>query len=64
MSAIPQPVQIVLENTEPLKWQRGDRLPLFLWPVMDVYTGDDAETESIIRQLDDRGIGAISTWNP
>ena len=36
MSTIPQLVQIVLENTKPLEWQRGDRLPLFLWPVMDV----------------------------
>ncbi|HIE25800.1 TPA: hypothetical protein EYP66_00765 [Candidatus Poribacteria bacterium] len=64
MSSIPQHIKLVLENTEPLKWSRGNRLPLYLWPVMDVDTGDDAETESIIRQLDARGIGAISTWNP
>lgn len=64
MSSISQAIKIVLENTEPLKWSRGNRLPLYLWPVMDVDTGNDAETESIIRQLDDRGIAAISTWNP
>ena len=28
------------------------------------WMSNDAETESIIRQLDDRGIGVISTWNP
>jgi len=59
-----QHIKFVLENIEPLKWPRGNRLPLYLWPIMDVDTGDDAETESVIRQLDARGIAAISTWNP
>ncbi len=64
MSKTPERIRIILENTQPLKWLRGNRLPLFLWQAMDVDTGDDAETESIIRQLDDRGIGTFSTWNP
>jgi len=64
MSSVPQHIKLVLENTEPLGWPRGNRLPLYLWPVMDVDTGDEAETESIIRQLDARGIAAISTWSP
>jgi len=59
-----QYIKFVLDNTEPLKWPRGNRLPLYLWPIMDIDTGDDAETESIIRQLDARGIAVISTWNP
>jgi hypothetical protein len=64
MSSIPEHIKLILDNTEPLKWQRGKRLPLYLWPIMDVDTGNDKETESIIRQLDARGIGVISTWNP
>jgi len=64
MSSIPEHIKLVLENTKPLKWPRGNRLPLYLWPVMDVDTGDDGATESIIQQLDAHGIGAISTWNP
>ena len=57
-------IKLVLENSEPLKWPRGDRLPLYLWPVMDVGTDDDTETESIIRDLDARGIAVLSTWSP
>ena len=64
MPSVSEHIKLVLENTEPLKWPRGNRLPLYLWPIMDVYTGDEAETESLIRQLDARGIAAISTWNP
>ena len=64
MSSIPQQVQLVLENTEPLKWSRGNRLPVYLWPIMDLMIDDEAEAKSIIQQLDERGIGLISTWNP
>ena len=64
MSSIPQQVQLVLENTEPLKWSRGNRLPVYLWPIMDLTIDDEAEAKSIIQQLDERGIGLISTWNP
>ena len=63
-SSVSRSVKLVLENTEPLKWPRGERLPLYLWPVMDVDTGDEKQTESVIRQLDARGIAAISSWDP
>lgn len=64
MASIPEHIKLILENTEPLKYSRGNRLPLYLWPIMDVDTGDNAETELIIRQLDARGIGVVSTWDP
>jgi len=56
-------INIVLENTEPLKYPRGNRLPLYVWSVIGADMGDDAEAEEIIRQLNDRGIAAISSWD-
>ena len=43
-----QSIQLVLDNTEPLKWPRGNRLPLYLWPVMDLETKDETEIEKVI----------------
>ena len=56
-------INTVLENARPLEHPRGDRLPLYVWSVVGAETGDDAETEEIMRQLDERGIGFISSWN-
>ena len=64
MSSIPEQVRLVLENTESLKWSRDNRLPLYLWPIMDLAIDDEAEVKSVIQQLDERGIGLISTWDP
>ena len=64
MSSIPEQVRLVLENTEPLRWARDNRLPLYLWPIMDLAVDDEVKAKSIIQQLDERGIGLISTWNP
>lgn len=57
-------IQTVLDVTEPLVYERKNRLPLYLWPAMD--PGDvDAETaEYLLRELDRRGIGLITSWNP
>ena len=54
----------VMENTQPLKHPRGDRLPLLVWPVTRVGTDDDAEAEKVLRELDARGIPVIPGWNP
>lgn len=53
----------ILEVTQPLRTPRGNRLPLFLWGAIDIGVPGEKETESILRRLDERGIGAITTWN-
>jgi hypothetical protein len=57
-------VQMVLEATKPLEFDRGRRLPLYLWPAMNPGKLDDRTAELLIRKLDRRGIGLISTWSP
>ena len=54
----------VLQNTKPLKFDRGDRLPLILWTLRSVATDDDAKAEAILKDLDSRGIPVISSWSP
>ncbi|MDH7570215.1 MAG: hypothetical protein QHJ73_11595 [Armatimonadota bacterium] len=57
-------IQLTLRETQPLKYPRGSRLPLYLWSALGAGTEDDAETEKILRQLDERGIALIATWRP
>lgn len=57
-------INLTLERTQPLRFPRGNRLPLYVWPLMGVGTDDDAEAERILRQLDERGLAVISSWNP
>ncbi len=57
-------LQAVLENTKPLKYPRGDRLPLLVWPLTSVATRDEAKALDILKQLDARGVPVISVWNP
>ena len=61
--AFPASIRTVLANTKPLEYPRGDRLPLLLWPVLGGEVDDDGEQEDIIRQLDDRGVAMMATWN-
>ena len=46
-----QNIELVLDNTAPLKWPRGNHLPLYLWPVMDLETEDETEIEKVIGEL-------------
>jgi len=62
-AAFPAKIKAVLDETKPLQFPRGDRLPLYVWPAMDAVGETDAETEQIIRDLDSRGIGLISSWD-
>jgi hypothetical protein len=57
-------VQTVLDVTEPLRFGRGDRLPLYLWPATNPGKLDDQSAEYLLRELDRRGIGLISSWSP
>jgi hypothetical protein len=57
-------VQMVLDATQPLTDDRGNRLPLYLWPAMDPGPLDDASAETLVRELDRRGIGLVTSWSP
>lgn len=56
-------VALVLRETQPLKFPRGSRLPLYVWPAMDL-PGDEAQVETTLQALDERGIGACASWHP
>ena len=61
--AFPDSIQTVLENTKPLKHPRNGRLPLLLWPVLGGVVEDNELQEAIIRELDQRGVSMIATWD-
>jgi hypothetical protein len=56
-------IQIVLENTKPLKYDRGDRLPLYLWPAIDPGELSQQSAEQLVAELDKRGVGLVSSWS-
>ena len=60
----PESIRKVLANCAPLKHPRGERLPLLLWPVHSGVVDNDALQERIIRDLDQRGLAMIATWDP
>ena len=57
-------VEIVMANTSPLKHPRGNRLPLYLWPLHGLGTKDEAEAGRLLKSLDERGLPVIASWNP
>jgi len=57
-------VQTVLDVAKPLPFERGDRLPLYLWPATNPGDLDDQTAEHLVRELDRRGIGLIASWSP
>ncbi|MBM3887806.1 MAG: hypothetical protein FJ388_01635 [Verrucomicrobia bacterium] len=57
-------VDVVLANTKPLKHPRGNRLPLYLWPLHGLGTSDEAGAERLLKILDGRGLPVIASWNP
>ncbi len=60
----PPHIQAVFDATKPLKFDRGDRLPLYLWNAMDPGPLDDKAVEELVRKLDERDVGLISSWDP
>ena len=56
-------IALVLAETKPLKFPRGERLPLYVWAAMDL-PGDDAAIEQQLKALDERGIAACASWRP
>ena len=63
-SKLPAHIQVVLDVTKPLKFDRGGRLPLYLWQAMDPGPLDDETAEALVKTLNERGVGLISSWNP
>ena len=55
-------VRVVLDNTKELKYDRGDRLPLYLWPAIDPGVTDDKSAELLVNEFNKRGVGIVSTW--
>jgi len=56
--------QLVLDVTRPLSNDRGDRLPLYLWPAMDPGDLAPGDAERLLTEMDSRGIGVICSWQP
>jgi len=60
----PAHIQTVLDATEELKYDRAGRLPLYLWQAMDPGLLEQETAEELVRKLDKRGIGLITSWDP
>jgi hypothetical protein len=60
----PDHIQVVLDSTRPLEYDRGERLPLYLWQAMDPGLLNEKALEELIKELNKRGVGFISSWNP
>ena len=58
----PDNIQVVLDNTTPLKYSRENRLPLYLWPAIDPGDLSDEAAERLVKELDTRGIGIVCSW--
>ncbi|MCC6442429.1 MAG: hypothetical protein IT210_03115 [Armatimonadetes bacterium] len=61
--AWPDTIQRLLENTRPLRFKRGGRLPLYLWPAMNPGKLEAADAEKLVRELDRRGVGLVCAWD-
>lgn len=59
----PEKVQVILDNTKPLNYERNNRLPLYLWPAIDPGVTDDKSAELLVNEFNKRGVGIVSTWN-
>ena len=62
MAPVVPDVEIVLRETQPLKFPRGQRLPLYLWTPNFPAAADDAELERVLKALDARGIALFARW--
>ncbi len=60
----PPHIQAVLDAAKPLEFGRGERLPLYIWQAMDPGPLDDKDADELVRKLNERGVGLISSWDP
>ncbi|MFO1500300.1 MAG: hypothetical protein U1G07_18260 [Verrucomicrobiota bacterium] len=64
-SDLPPGLRTVLQQTEPLPYPRGNRLPLFILPIQDSLRHlNDSQTDSALEALSRRGIAYTTSWNP
>lgn len=54
---------IVINETKPLTFPRGKRLPVVVWALQGIQTQSNAVLEDLLRKLDQRGIAAVANWN-
>ena len=59
----PEPFRIVFENTQPLKHPRATRLPLFLWPAMNPGRLTEEQALTLVKRMDERGVGLVCRWD-
>ena len=59
-----QHIQLVLDATEPLQFERGNRLPLYLWHAMDPGLLDPNSPEELLNLLNARGIDWLRPGTP
>ncbi len=57
-------IQTVLDATEPLKYDRAGRLPLYIWQAMNPGPLDEEAAEELVKELDERGVGLVTSWDP
>ena len=60
----PSHIQCVLDQTTPLKYNRDKRLPLYLWQAMDPGTLDYEAATELVKVLNERGVGLVTSWDP
>lgn len=58
----PENIQTIIDNTNYLEFDRGTRLPLYLWPAIDPGAVDANTAEAIVKELDKRGVGVVCSW--
>jgi hypothetical protein len=62
---VPEPIQVVLENTQPLQHPRQELLPMYVLPISQTLVSvPGSEAERLLRELDVRGIGYTVSWQP
>ena len=55
-------IEKIIQCSRPLRFERGDRLPLVIWHAQADEDIDDATLERLLRDLDARGIGLYASW--
>jgi len=60
----PPHIQVVLDTTKPLEYDRCGRLPLYLWNAMNPGPLNEKSAEELVIKLNERGVGLISSWDP
>jgi hypothetical protein len=55
-------IRVILDNTAPLKYDNGVRLPLYLWPAIDPGDLSNDSAMLLVKEMDKRGVGLVCSW--